>query len=125
MNKNINLTLFRLQSDGSWAEGVATLALLQAGTKTSEAIDISQCEGIVQIQVEHASSAGAATITGKILESVDGLTFVENGTGFCATLAKDTPTIYSHDAKANRFIQIKVTEDNTKPTDVTLSLTVR
>lgn len=124
MNKNINLSLFRLQSDGSWAEGAAILSLAKNGTKTSDAIDISQCEGIVQIQVSHASD-GAATITGEILESVDGVTFVENATGFGDTIAKDTPTIYSHDAKANRFIKIKVTEDDVAATVVTLSCTVR
>lgn len=42
-----------------------------------------------------------------------------------STIAKDTPTIYSHDAKANRFIKIKITEDNVAATVVTLSLTVR
>jgi hypothetical protein len=124
MNKNIYKQLFRLQSDGSWGDAAATLSLLQAGTKTSDAIDISQCEGIVQIQVSHASD-GAATITGEILESVDGVEFVENATGFGDTIAKATPTIYSHDAKANRFIKIKVTEDNVAATVVTLSLTVK
>ena len=124
MNKNIYKQLFRLQSDGSWGDGVATLSLAQDGTKTSDAIDISQCEGIVQIQVSHASD-GAATITGEILESVDGVEFIENATGFGDTIAKDTPTIYCHDAKANRFIKIKVTEDDVAATVVTLSLTVK
>ena len=124
MDKNIYLTLQCLQSDGSWAETAGTVSLAQDGTLTSDAIDISQTLGIVQIQVSHASD-GAATITGEILESVDGVTFVENATGFGDTIAKDTPTIYSHDAKANRFIKIKITEDDVAATVVTLSLTVR
>lgn len=124
MDKNIYLGLHCLQSDGSWADTAGTVTLLQDGTLTSNAIDISQTLGIVQIQVSHASD-GAATITGEILESVDGVTFVENGTGFGDTIAKATPTIYSHDAKANRFIKIKITEDDVADTVVTLSLTVR
>jgi len=124
MNKNINLTLFQLQSDGSWSEAAGTLSLAKDGTDTSDAIDISQCEGIVNIQVSHTGT-GSPTITGEILESVDGITFVENATGFGDSIAKDTPTIYSHDAKANRFIKIKVTEDDVAATVVTLSLTVR
>ena len=125
MNKNINLTLFNLQSDGSWlVETAGTVSLAKAGTLTSDAIDISQCEGIVNIQVSHASD-GAATITGEILESVDGETFVQNATGFGDNIAKDTPTIYSHDAKANRFIKVKITEDNVAATVVSLCLTVR
>ena len=123
MNKNINLTLFRLQSDGSWAEGVATVSLTLNEVVTSDALDISQCDGIVQIQISHTGT-GAPTITGEILESVDGITFVENATGFGDAIAKDVPTIYSHDAKANRFIKIEIT-DATIATVVTLSLTVR
>ena len=124
MNKNIILGFFRLQSAGSWAEDVATVSLDNAGTLTSNAIDISQTSGIIQIQISHASDA-AATVTGEILESVDGVTFIENATGFGDTIAKDTPTIYKHDAKANRFIKIKITEDGGAATVVTLSLAIR
>ena len=124
MHKNIILGFFQLQSDGSWAGAAATLSLAKAGTKTSDAIDISQTNGIIQIQVEHASD-GAATITGEILESVDGVTYVENGTGFGDTIAKDTCTLYTHDAKANRFIKLKVTEADVAATVVTLSIATK
>ena len=124
MDKNIILGFRQLQSDGSWAETAGTVSLAKAGTLTSDAIDISQTQGIIQIQVEHASD-GAATLTGEILESVDGVTYVENGTGFGDTIAKDTPTLYTHDAKANRYIKIKITEDDVAATVVTLSLATR
>jgi len=124
MNKNIILTFRQLQSDGSWAEDAATVSLAKDGTLTSDAVDISHTSGIIQIQISHASD-GAATVTGEILESVDGVTFVENATGFGDTIAKATPTIYCHDAKANRFIKIKITEDDVAATVVTLSLAIR
>ena len=124
MDKNIQLTFFQLQSDGSWAEAAATVTLAKDGTLTSDAIDIGQTSGIIQIQVSHASD-GAATITGEVLESVDGVTYVENATGFGDTIAKATPTLYTHDAKANRFFKIKITEDDVAITVVTLSLAIR
>lgn len=125
MDKNITISLKQLQSDGKWSEDEAGLVVLaQAGTLTSDALDISHTRGEIQIQVEH-TKAGAPTITGEILESVDGITFVENGTGFGDAIAKDVPTLFYHDAKANRHIKIKITEDNTAPTDVTLSLGIR
>jgi hypothetical protein len=124
MDKNIILGFRQLQSAGSWAETAATVSLAKAGTLTSNAIDISQTQGIIQIQAYHASD-GAATITGEILESVDGVTYVQNGTGFGDAIAKATPTLYTHDAKANRFIKIKITEDNVAATVVTLSLATR
>ena len=124
MDKNILVTFRQLQSDGSWKEDAATVSLLQDGTLTSDAIDLSHTGGIVQIQISHASD-GAATVTGEIEESVDGVTFVENATGFGDAIAKATPTIYSHDAKANRFIKIKITEDDTAATVVTLSVAIR
>lgn len=124
MDKNIMVSFQQLQSDGKWAEGAATVALAQAGTLTSEVLDISHTLGILQIQVEH-TKAGSPTITGEILESVDGVTFVENGTGFGDAIAKDVPTLYTHDAKANRFVKIKITEDNVAATDVVLSVAVR
>ena len=73
MDKNIQLTFFQLQSDGSWA----------------------------------------------------GVTYVENATGFGDTIAKATPTLYTHDAKANRFFKIKITEDDVAITVVTLSVAIR
>ena len=124
MDKNIILGFRQLQSDGSWKETAGTVSLAKDGTLTSDAIDISQTQGIIQIQVEHASD-GAATITGEVLESVDGVTYVENGTGFGDTIAKATCTLYTHDAKANRFIKIKITEDDVAATVVTLSLATR
>ena len=124
MDKNILLTFRQLQSVVTRFQLGNCKARIIDGTLTSNAIDISQTSGIIQIQISHAS-AGAATVTGEILESVDGVTFVENGTGFGDTIAKATPTIYSHDAKANRFIKIKITEDDVAATVVTLSVAIR
>ena len=67
MNKNINLTLFNLQDDFSWAETVNTVALAKGASLTSSAIDISQTEGEVGVQVLHASE-GAATLLVEVLE---------------------------------------------------------
>ena len=128
MDKNINLSFFRLQTDGeSWAnevETVPTVSLAKAGTTTTDPIALDTTTGIIQIQVSHASE-GAATITGEILESVDGISYVQNGTGFGDTIAKATTTLYTHDAKANRFVKLKITEDNVAATVVTLSVAVR
>ena len=124
MDTNITLSFFRLQSDGSWGEDAATVSLDRDGTLTSDPIHMEKTTGIIQIRVVHASG-GAATITGEVLESVDGVTYVENGTGFGDSIAKATTTLYTHDAKANRFIKIKITEDNAAATVVTLSIAVR
>ena len=124
MNKNINLTLFNLQDDFSWAETVNTVALAKGASLTSSAIDISQTEGEVGVQALHASE-GAATLLVEVLESIDGVTFVLNSTQLVAALAKSTTALYTHDARANRHIKIKVTENNIAATVVTLSCTVR
>jgi len=124
MNKDINLALFNLQDDGSWTEDANTIALLKAADLTSEAIDICQTEGEVGVQAFHASD-GAATLLVEILESVDGVTFVLNSTELVAALAPATPAVYLHDAKANRFIKIMITNNGLAATVVTLSLTVR
>ena len=124
MDKNIILGFRQLQSDGSWAETAGTLSLLQAGTKDSDAIDISQTQGIIQIQAYHASG-GAATLLIEVLESVDGVTYVVNASEVVAALAKATTALYNFDAKANRFIKIRVTENNIAATVVTLSLATR
>ena len=39
MQKNIQLGLFHLQSDGSWANEAGTVSLAKDGTLTSNAID--------------------------------------------------------------------------------------
>jgi hypothetical protein len=124
MDKNIILGFRQLQSLGSWAETAATVSLAKAGTLTSNAIDISQTQGIIQIQAYHASD-GAATLLVEILESVDGITFVLNASEAVAALAKTTTALYNFDAKANRFIKIKITENNIAATVVTLSLATR
>lgn len=128
MDKNINLSFFRLQADGSWAdeaEGTPpTVSLAKDGTMTTNAIALDTTTGIIQIQVKHAS-AGSATLTGTIFESVDGIDYLVNGTGFCTTLAKATTLLYTHDAKANRFIKLFFEEDNVAATEVTLSVAVR
>lgn len=124
MDKNIQLGFFQLQSDGSWAEGAATVSLDKAGTLTSNVIDISQTSGIMQIQASHASS-GAATLKIEVEESVDGVTFVTNGSAVVAALAKATAALYNFDAKANRFVKITITENDVAATVVTLSVAIR
>lgn len=100
------------------------MSLAKGASLTSTAIDISQTSGIIQLQALHASD-GAATLLVDILESVDGVTFVTNATEIIAALAKATTALYSHDAKANRFIKIKITENDIAATVVTLSVAIR
>ena len=125
MDKSIILGFFQLQSDGSWADGASTVSLAKDGTLTSNAIDISQTNGIIQIQVSHANAAGAPTLLVEVQESVDGVTFVTEATEIVTALAKDTPMLYNYDAEANRFIKIIITENDVALTVVTLSIATR
>lgn len=124
MDKNILLGLFHLQSDGSWADEAGTVSLDKAGTLTSNAIDMSQTSGNFRVQAKHTGT-GAPTLKIEVAESVDGLTYVTNGTPLVADLAKDTPALYDFDAKASQKIKIIVTENDVAATEVTLSISTR
>jgi hypothetical protein len=124
MDKNILLSFRQMQSDGSWAEDADTVSLAKGASLTSSVIDISQTSGIIGFQVYHASD-GAATLLVEVEESVDGVTYVLNSTQVVAALAKSTTALYTHDAHANRFIKIKITENDIAATVVTLSLAIR
>lgn len=124
MQNNVMLGFFQLQSDGSWGEDAATVSVDKDGEVTSDPIHLDNSGGIVTIQVSHTGT-GSPTITGEIFESVDGVTYVLNATGFGDAIAKDTPTIHTHDAKANRRIKIFFAEDDVIATVVTLSVSVR
>lgn len=124
MDKNIQLGLFHLQSDGSWGNEAGTVSLDKDGTLTSNAIDMGQTSGNVRVQAKHASD-GAATLTIEVSESVDGVTYVTNATPLVSNLAKDTPALYDFDAKASQKIKIIVTENNVAATVVTLSISTR
>lgn len=124
MDKNILLGLFHLQSDGSWGNEAGTVSLDKAGTLTSNAIDMSQTSGIIRVQAKHTDT-GAPTLTIEVSESVDGETFVTNGTPLVSGLAKDTTALYDFDAKASQKIKIIVTEDDVATTEVTLSISTR
>ena len=124
MDKNIQLGLFHLQSDGSWADEAGTVSLAKDGTLTSNAIDMGQTSGIVRVQAKHTGT-GAPTITIEVSESVDGETYVTNATPLVSNLAKDTTALYDFDAKASQKIKIIVTEDDVAATAVTLSISTR
>jgi len=125
MQKDIMLSFFRLQSDGeTWGEAVATVDMAKDAQVVTDPIHMEHTGGIIQIQVFH-NETGSPTITGEILESVDGVTYVENGTGFGDTIAKNTTVLYTHDAKANRFVKLQIDEDNVAATVLTLSIAVR
>jgi len=124
MDKNIQLGLFHLQSDGSWADTAGTVTLAKNGTLTSNAIDMGQTSGIARIQVKH-TGAEAPTLTVEFSESVDGVTYVTNATPLVSTLAKDTTALYDIDTKASQKIKIIVTEDDVAATAVALSISTR
>lgn len=125
MDKDIHVGIFYLQSDMTWnTETAGTYSLDKNDSQDSGAIDMTQTQGILQVQVSHASD-GAATLKVEVLESVDGVTFVLNASALVAALAKATPAIYNHDAKANRFVKIRITENNVADTVVTLSMATK
>jgi len=88
-------------------------ALAKDGTLTSEAIFLSYKAENWRFSLQtYFASTGAATITAKVLVSLDGVNFLDTDAAIGALLAKTTRDALEFDPTYCAAIKIQIDEDN-------------
>jgi hypothetical protein len=94
------------QISSTYRELLTAEAIAAAGTVTTDVIDLTQSSGKIKIQ---STITGSGTLKLELLESLDGITWIENATDIVTGLTAGS-ALTARDCGVSCYIKIKATE---------------